>query len=242
MRNNESEFRLVQLAAAAIMGLALGLGLGSGIISSTPAVVEEFHDIEYEEGALLDNPPTPIQEITEDVTKHEEVASTQENIRSEDEGEISVIEESVKRAETFEGFEGEVYKLNDLCHIGYGHLTECDNPAILSMTEANEILYNDLVVVYDQLDAVIQDFDKVHPNIQVVLLDMGLNMGVAGLLKFEDMFAAFANNDLWGAMMAIEDSLYFEQVNSRAEANIDMLYVLLELQQEAANQPPEVSF
>ena len=222
MLNNNSEFRLVQLAAACLMGLALGLGLGSGLISSTP--------------------PAPIQEITEDATKHEEVGSSQEDIRSEDEGEISVIEESVKRAETFEGFEGEVYKLNDLCHIGYGHLTECDNPAILSMTEANELLYSDLVATYDKLDAVIQDFDEVHPNIQVVLLDMGLNMGVAGLLKFEDMFAAFADNDLWGAIMAIEDSLYYEQVNSRAEANIDMLYVLLELQQEAINQPPAVSF
>jgi len=224
MRNNESEFRLVQLAAAAIMGLALGLGLGSGLISSTP--------------------PAPIQEITEDESIHvqEGVVSSQEDTRSEVEASGGVIAESVKRAETFEGFEGEVYELNGLCHIGYGHLTECSNPAILSMTEANELLYSDLVATYDQLDAVIQDFDKVHPNIQVVLLDMGLNMGVAGLLKFEDMFYAFSQNDLWGAMMAIEDSLYFEQVNSRAEANIDMLYVLLQLQQEAANQPPAVSF
>ena len=222
MRNNESEFRLVQLAAACLMGLALGLGLGSGLISSTP--------------------PAPIQEITEDATKHEEVGSSQENIRNEDEGEISVIEESVKRAETFEGFEGEVYSLNGLCHIGYGHLTECDDPAILSMTEANELLMDDMLIVYEGLSFYIQDFDNVHPNIQVVLMDMGLNMGVAGLMEFEDMFYAFSQNDLWGAMMAIEDSLYFEQVNDRAEANIDMLYVLLELQQEAANQPPAVTF
>lgn len=222
MRNNKSEFRLVQLAAACLMGLALGLGLGSGLISSTP--------------------PAPIQEITEDEIIHEAVVSSQKNMHSEVGDGVRVIEESVKRAETFEGFEGEVYKLNGLCHIGYGHLTDCSNPAILSQTEANELLYSDLVATYDQLDAVIQDFDKVHPNIQVVLLDMGLNMGVAGLLKFEDMFAAFADNDIWGAMMAIEDSLYFEQVNSRAEANIDLLYVLLQQQQEAANQPPEVSF
>ena len=222
MLNNNSEFRLVQLAAACLMGLALGLGLGSGLVSSTP--------------------PAPIQEITEDEIIYEEVDSSQKNMHSEVGDGVRVIEESVKRAETFEGFEGEVYTLNGLCHIGYGHLTECDDPAILSMTEANELLMDDMLIVYEGLSFYIQDFDNVHPNIQVVLMDMGLNMGVAGLMEFEDMFYAFSQNDLWGAMMAIEDSLYFEQVNDRAEANIDMLYVLLELQQEAANQPPAVTF
>ena len=147
--------------------------------------------------------------------------------------------QSVSRAEAFEGFEGEVYVLDGLCHIGYGHLTNCDNPDILSQTEATQLLYDDMVIVYNGLNSVIVDFDAIHPNIQVVLMDMGLNMGVAGLLKFEDMFYAFSQNDLWGAMMAIEDSLYYEQVNSRAEANIDLLYVLLQQQQ---NQPPRVSF
>ncbi|NRA51736.1 MAG: hypothetical protein HRU12_21635, partial [Phaeodactylibacter sp.] len=109
------------------MGLALGLGLGSGLVSSTP--------------------PAPIQEITEDEIIYEEVDSSQKNMHSEVGDGVRVIEESVKRAETFEGFEGEVYTLNGLCHIGYGHLTECDDPAILSMTEANELLMDDMLIV-----------------------------------------------------------------------------------------------
>ena len=220
MKNpNDSGWRIVQLFAASLMGAALTLGLTLG-------------DVEKESQSIT-------QEVTEYANKYDEVGKPSEVIRSEGDNDVRVVEESLRRAETFEGFEGEVYSLNGLCHIGYGHLTNCDNPDILSQTEAAQLLHSDLVVIYDQLDAVINDFEGVHPNIQVVLMDMGLNMGVAGLLKFEDMFYAFSQNDLWGAMMAIEDSLYFEQVNSRAEANIDLLYVLLEQQQ---NQPPRVSF
>lgn len=220
MRNpNDSGWRIVQLFTASLMGAALALGLTLG-------------DGEKEAQTIT-------QEVTEYANIYEEVGEKRWSARSGGDNDVRVVEESIRRAETFEGFEGEVYVLDGLCHIGYGHLTNCDNPDILSQTEAAQLLHSDLVVVYDQLSAVINDFEGVHPNIQVVLMDMGLNMGVAGLLKFEDMFYAFSQNDLWGAMLAIEDSLYFEQVNSRAEANIDLLFVLLEQQQ---NYTPPVTF
>jgi GH24 family phage-related lysozyme (muramidase) len=139
-----------------------------------------------------------------------------------------IMEIAIERAEVFEGFEAEVYELFGMCHIGYGHLTYCGNPDIHTVETASELLYSDMSAVKREVMQALSFYDELPSNAQVVLMDMGLNMGVPSLLKFEDMLGNMETGNWFGAVLAIEDSLYFNQVNNRAEQNIDLLWMLAE--------------
>ena len=147
---------------------------------------------------------------------------------------VNVKEVSLDRAKQFEGYEAEVYELRGKCHIGYGHLTDCSNGANLDEVEAYKLLYEDMSVVEKELKQSLSFYDKLPPNAKVVLMDMGLNMGVPSLLKFDKMLGNMELGKWWDAMMEIEDSVYYTQVNSRAESNIDLLFIILE-EEEAQN-------
>lgn len=162
------------------------------------------------------NPPVVYEEIT--IIEH--------NITVEQP--VNVKEVSLDRAKQFEGYEAEVYELRGECHIGYGHLTDCSNGANLTEIEAYKLLYDDMSVVEKELKQSLSFYDKLPPNAKVVLMDMGLNMGVPSLLKFERMLGNMELGKWWDAMMEIEDSVYYTQVNSRAESNIDLLFTILE--------------
>jgi hypothetical protein len=146
----------------------------------------------------------------------------------------SPIGESIERAKLFEGFAKEVYEFRGDCHIGYGHITDCNNPSVVTQEQAEYRLYQDMLIVETALEERLAFYDELHPNAKLVLLDMGLNMGVTGLFKFDRMLYAMDNGLWWDVIMEIEDSLYFEQVNSRALDNTDMIYIIYqETQYEA---------
>lgn len=70
-------------------------------------------------------------------------------------------------------------------------------------------LYNSLNYTYDF-------FKSLSPARQYVLLNMGFNMGLAGLMEFHEMFAALQKKDYETAAAQIEASIMARQLPERA--------------------------
>lgn len=59
-------------------------------------------------------------------------------------------------------------------------------------------------------------FSKLDPVRKKVIIDMGFNLGVPGLLEFKKMIQAIRDNDFERAAAEMKDSKWHEQVNDRA--------------------------
>ena len=83
--------------------------------------------------------------------------------------------------------------------------------------EARYLLKNDIKIVEDELlekKAVVAGLDAVR---QRVLVDMGFNLGIPTLLKFQNMWAAIEEEDFETAADEAMDSRWAKQVGRRAE-------------------------
>jgi lysozyme len=83
--------------------------------------------------------------------------------------------------------------------------------------EARYLLKNDIKIVEDELlekKPVVAGLDAVR---QRVLVDMGFNLGIPTLLKFQNMWAAIEEEDFERAADEAMDSRWAKQVGRRAE-------------------------
>lgn len=83
--------------------------------------------------------------------------------------------------------------------------------------EARYLLKNDIKIVEDELlekKPVVAGLDSVR---QRVLVDMGFNLGIPTLLKFQNMWAAIEEEDFQTAADEAMDSRWAKQVGRRAE-------------------------
>ena len=83
--------------------------------------------------------------------------------------------------------------------------------------EARYLLKNDIKIVEDELlekKPVVAGLDAVR---QRVLVDMGFNLGIPTLLKFQNMWAAIEEEDFQTAADEARDSRWAKQVGRRAE-------------------------
>lgn len=83
--------------------------------------------------------------------------------------------------------------------------------------EARYLLKNDIKIVEDELlekKPVVAGLDAVR---QRVLVDMGFNLGIPTLLKFQNMWAAIEEEDWVEASNQAMDSRWAKQVGRRAE-------------------------
>ena len=144
----------------------------------------------------------------------------------------NVMDTAMSRATLFEGFESEVYTFRGECHIGYGHRTSCSNTDVMTPASALQLLQADMSGVQGELMQALSFYSSLPPAAKTVLLDMGLNMGLTNLLEFENMLGHMELGNWWGAMMEIEDSLYYTQVEVRANANIELLFELLQEEEQ----------
>ena len=83
--------------------------------------------------------------------------------------------------------------------------------------EARYLLKNDIKIVEDELlekKPVVAGLDAVR---QRVLVDMGFNLGIPTLLKFQNMWAAIEEEDFERAAEEAMDSRWAKQVGRRAE-------------------------
>ncbi len=97
--------------------------------------------------------------------------------------------------------------------IGIGRNLE-DNG--ISIDEALYLLNNDIDQIQEQLEQRLPWVDKLPEHRKMVLINMAFNLGVGGLLTFENMLLALKRNDLERVEYEMLESLWAEQVGYRA--------------------------
>lgn len=147
-----------------------------------------------------------------------------------------IMDTAMSRASIFEGFEPEVYTFRGECHIGYGHRTSCSNTDVMTPASALQLLEADMRGIQGELMQALTFYNSLPYNAKAVLLDMGFNMGLTNLLEFEDMLGHMELGEWWSAISEIENSLYWEQVNTRAAANTMLLWGLVQEERYYDNQ------
>ena len=114
-----------------------------------------------------------------------------------------------------EGLELKPYQCTaDKLTIGVGRNIEDRG---ITEDEARYLLKNDIKIVEDELlekKPVVAGLDAVR---QRVLVDMGFNLGIPTLLKFQNMGAAIEEEDFERAAEEAMDSRWAKQVGRRAE-------------------------
>jgi lysozyme len=114
-----------------------------------------------------------------------------------------------------EGLELKPYQCTaDKLTIGVGRNIEDRG---ITEDEARYLLKNDIKIVEDELlekKPVVAGLDAVR---QRVLVDMGFNLGIPTLLKFQNMWTAIEEEDFERAADEAMDSRWAKQVGRRAE-------------------------
>ena len=87
----------------------------------------------------------------------------------------------------------------------------------LSEEEARLLLENDINRVRRQLTLALPWIDSLSEIRQRVLIDMGFNLGIAGLLKFKATLAAIQSSEYAQAADQMRKSKWAKQVKGRAE-------------------------
>lgn len=89
--------------------------------------------------------------------------------------------------------------------------------------EITFILRNRINLVRTRLAAALPWFGTLDEVRQAVLIDMGFNLGVDGLLKFRNTLKFVQNGDYAQAARNMEQSLWYKQVKSRAVRLVKMM-------------------
>jgi hypothetical protein len=117
---------------------------------------------------------------------------------------------AMPRLATEEGFRAYMYTLNGLVHIGYG----CNLSAGWSKGLAQTVLQYQLTQIY----ASVKQYPWWHDDEPVrgsVILDLGMNNGLGGLLHFVNMLSAYGKKDWKGASEELLNSLAAKELPAR---------------------------
>ena len=128
--------------------------------------------------------------------------------------------ELIDSVKTHEGYRSKAYTDTEgIWTVGYGQ-----NLQVLEIDEAlaEEWLMRELHVVANELSEDIS-FRALNPVRQGVLIEMGYNLGIAGLKLFRNMWAAIKTGDWAEAKAQGLDSKWATQVGQRANTLMDRL-------------------
>jgi lysozyme len=101
--------------------------------------------------------------------------------------------------------------------IGVGHLIDDRKRGYLPDFIIDTLLEYDIAKVQRELIAALPWFIELDPPRQAVLVNMGFNLGVAGLLKFAKTLAAIKTGSYHEAAIHMLDSKWARQVGVRAQ-------------------------
>lgn len=131
-----------------------------------------------------------------------------------------------------EGFESEAYQVRGVWHIGFGYNLEARMPnppcpdyscLLWSKEEAFEQLERDARHANDRLNIRYACYKTLPNKAKIVLIDMSINMGVSGLMKFTELLVSLCVKNYKTAGENILDSDYADDVPSRARRNVHIL-------------------
>lgn len=113
--------------------------------------------------------------------------------------------------------------------IGYGHNLEArpvhgvGEGSSITKARATALLIDDVVRVADELDRLIPWWRELREPRQAVILNMGFNLGVRGLMGFSKMLAACERGSFVRAVKEMGDSRWAKQVGNRALELMDQM-------------------
>lgn len=113
--------------------------------------------------------------------------------------------------------------------IGYGHNLEAwpvhglGEGGSITKARATALLIDDVVRVADELDRLIPWWRELREPRQAVILNMGFNLGVRGLMGFSKMLAACERGSFVRATKEMGDSRWAKQVGKRALELMDQM-------------------
>jgi lysozyme len=87
----------------------------------------------------------------------------------------------------------------------------------ISLVEGKFLLDNDIEWHDENLQKTLSFYSSLSETRQAVMVDMSFNLGLRGLLGFEDMLGAVKFGDYPKAARCMLDSLWHKQVGMRAE-------------------------
>ena len=107
-------------------------------------------------------------------------------------------------------------------HLGYstlgvGRLIDKQKGGGISLSEAFFLLDNDISRVEAQLDAAIPWWRGLNDVRQAVIASMAFQMGISGLLKFQNTLRAVQEGRWVDAAAGMRASLWYRQTRARAE-------------------------
>ena len=124
------------------------------------------------------------------------------------------LERIKKQLMDHEGYGPKVYEDTvGILTIGYGRNLEGKG---ITEAEAEYLLVNDIREVENELRERLPFFENLSSIRQEILISMGYNLGINGLLKFKKMLAALENYDYELAADEMLDSKWATQVKGRA--------------------------
>jgi len=134
----------------------------------------------------------------------------------------------VKLCDDLKADEGCVYEIY-LDHLGYetfgiGHLVTKKDPEYgkpvgtsVSDKRVREAFEADITVTLEDCKKLYEDFDELPEEVQLIIANMLFNMGLPRLSKFRGMKAAVDDRDWDRAADEMVDSLWYNQVKTRAD-------------------------
>lgn len=107
---------------------------------------------------------------------------------------------------------------------GIGHMITKKDPedgkpvgTAVSDKRVQEAFEADITITLEDCKKLYEDFDELPEEVQLIIANMLFNMGLPRLSKFRDMKASVDARDWSSAADAMVDSLWYNQVRSRAD-------------------------
>jgi len=117
-----------------------------------------------------------------------------------------------------EGYKGAAYTDSlGILTIGIGRMIDSKRGGGISKDEALYLLSNDIDSVNAKLNEALPWFKSLDDARQNVLLNMGFNLGVPGLLKFQKTLDCVRHGDYKKAAAEMLNSTWADQVGDRAK-------------------------
>lgn len=96
----------------------------------------------------------------------------------------------------------------------------------LSEEQIYTLFYDDLMLAIEDAKVFIggpKIFSSLHPDAQLVLIDLSFNLGINKLNQFVKFKSAMQKKDYWTASKELIDSKWYDQVGNRGKNNVNKL-------------------
>lgn len=108
--------------------------------------------------------------------------------------------------------------------IGIGHKMQAYADIILTEPQIDALFNHDMQTVWHELDLHLPNWRSWSPSVQLVLQDMCFEMGIGGLMKFQNFLAALRAGEMQDARREMLDSDWAKQVPNRANDDADLIF------------------